>query len=474
MMRRNLGAEDPRCNRHIAGSMVGGPHTPPRMDGGDVFVSTFAWLIPAILVPAILAGFDAYPRLDPRRQRWLLTVTRLLSVGAGAGIVLLVVFNTLAPREWDFLAFWVPARAAALGFNFYEPASLHVAASTATYSPGFVQQILDVGFWYPPVTMLLFLPLGYLTPPIAGAWWGAVNLFFLAGAIVVLARLFRPAPDGSTYLLTAAMLLPLRGTVAALYLAQTNLMLVVTVALYWKHRRSWRGGAYAMLGAAVKPLGAFFLLQPVIQRSWRVLGGAFLALVLLGAATLARFGWTITSSYFTTNISARLPHFVYTEQVNQSLLAAIMRARGDSPPPGSPLSDPVYVAVALILVGITAWLVYRLGERYADYGFALLVPCGLVVYPASLAHYSVLLILPMLHLWRHRQETAGGPIAAILVISAAYAISWAQSGDLTLFANLLVWLWLVAQSFHLIWRWGGLSREERPALAKASSAALTP
>ena len=179
----------------------------------------------------------------------------------------------------------------------------------------------------------------------------------------------------------------------------------------------------------------------------------------LGAITLARFGWNTSTAYFTSNIGARLPPIVFTEQINQSLLATILGARGGAPV-GNPLFDPFFLGAALVLVAGTAWLVRRLGERHSDHGLALLFPCALLVYPAALAHYSVLLVLPLLHLWRGRGEAAGGPSATIFVISATCSLGWVAGGYRTLLSNLLLWCWLAWQARYLIAS-GGHSEQAR-------------
>jgi hypothetical protein len=402
-----------------------------------------------MLVPAILAGFHLASRLSTSRRNWTYALTALVCAAVLVGEVYLVVANARSPREWDFLAFWTPARAAAAGLDFYDPASLRAVGAPGPHSAEFVKEILDVGFWYPPVTMLLLLPLGYLEPSTASALWGIANLCLFAAGVVALTWVMRPVSGAPGYLLTMAVLLSLRGTTSTVHLGQTNFILLLALTLFWWRRRTWQGGAWAALATAIKPIGAFFLLQPLLLRYWRVLLGAAAAGLVLAAATVARFGTAVTASYFTSNVGARLPPLVYTEPINQSILAAFIRARGGLGAGASPLFDPAYLGVALLLVAVSAWLVVRLGEAHSDHGLAPLIPCALVIYPASLAHYCVLLAIPVLHVWRYREEAAGGPPAAILLVGMVAATTWISSGHVTLLANLLMWGWLVFQGFRL-------------------------
>ena len=53
-----------------------------------------------------------------------------------------------------------------------------------------VRDILSVGFWYPPPTMLLFAPLGLLEMKSALLVWYLVQGAFAIATVVLLARLF--------------------------------------------------------------------------------------------------------------------------------------------------------------------------------------------------------------------------------------------------------------------------------------------
>jgi hypothetical protein len=67
--------------------------------------------------------------------------------------------NIAHPPEWDFLGFWIGGRLAVQGLNFYEPENYEQVAQHLSLSDEFAQEITEVGFWYPPPSMLLFVPL---------------------------------------------------------------------------------------------------------------------------------------------------------------------------------------------------------------------------------------------------------------------------------------------------------------------------
>ncbi|HYD50316.1 MAG TPA: hypothetical protein VEB21_18305, partial [Terriglobales bacterium] len=125
------------------------------------------WWAPLLLVPLLWLGAER-----PLRRRLELAYRALVAVavvGFGGLCLARTVANIRQPPEWDMLAFWLFGAAARQG-NFYDPSHLHAVAATLPSAgivltdPLFVQDVLDVGFPYPPPTMLLFAGLGYLDP----------------------------------------------------------------------------------------------------------------------------------------------------------------------------------------------------------------------------------------------------------------------------------------------------------------------
>ncbi len=113
----------------------------------------------SLVVAAVVA---AYPvSLIARRMRLVAAGVMLGGAAMGAfalGQDTLESFQT--PRIWDFLAFYVDGNVGARGLNFYQAENYRqVFAGLAIpieVTPGFVAEIVDVGFKYPPMTMFLF------------------------------------------------------------------------------------------------------------------------------------------------------------------------------------------------------------------------------------------------------------------------------------------------------------------------------
>ena len=71
---------------------------------------------------------------------------------------------------------------------------------------------------------------------------------------------------------------------------------------------------------------------------------------------------------------------------------------------------------------------------------------ALLVYPATLEHYGVLLIAPIMWLWVQRDRSIGGIPGSIAVITALYALGRFQ---LALASHALAWVWVAAHGLRL-------------------------
>ena len=158
-----------------------------------------------------------------------------------------------------------------------------------------------------------------------------------------------------------------------------------------------------------------------LRRRWL---GFATALGMLAALTLAAavaFGPATTAAYLESNPASRLPAYVYSQGVNQSLWATLLRLRGLA---GNPLAGPArgdMILAGSIVLALTAWAALRraLDERLL---FALVLVTGLILYPASLEHYSVVLLLPVLVAWARPEVVPGGRVALGTAVVITYAL----------------------------------------------------
>jgi len=108
---------------------------------------------------------------------------------------------------------------------------------------------------------------------------------------------------------------------------------------------------------------------------------------------------------------------------------------------GAPLLQPLFLGIAALLGSISVLLVALLPEDESDWGMMLCLLLCLLVYPSVGASYGVILILPIVFMWQHRQDMPGGAWMSILFIALEYALfnklDWP---DHAFYSFLLCWL----------------------------------
>jgi hypothetical protein len=358
-------------------------------------------------------------------------------------------WNLAAPREWDFGCFWLWGRMAVLGGDFYDPWRAMALAVASDPSDEFSRLILHSGFWYPPPTMLLFAPLGFVSMRIALAVWYVVQAGFACGAAWLLWRMFL-REEGAVGLLVAAMLLlalpPARSTA---WFAQTNFMLLFFFLLLVRDRDKPRAGIFLALGAVVKPYFLLLLGYFLFKKSWKAIAVSSATLLVALLLSAALFGLEPLTTFVASNPTSRVPGYVYGELINQSLIGMLVR-RDTGVLRGSLFGEPLYLGIATLLALASAWVLRRGDAMKRDHGLGLCLMLALLVYPATLAHYSLVIIAPLLALWRDRRSLPLGPGGVIALAAVVYAIlGWDRFESHNFWANLLMWGTLAGACWHL-------------------------
>ena len=197
------------------------------------------------------------------------------------------------------------------------------------------------------------------------------------------------------------------------------------------------------LCVAVKPYMALLYMYPFFARKWKMLAFAIGSLLALTTLSIFTFGWNTFVSFLIESPTSKLPDWVYTEMVNQSLLATILRSTDFA---GSPLTHPLYLIIALILTSITIWITLQ-QRANKDWKILAILFLALIVYPAALAHYGIFLIVPMVILLRISNGQLGTQLFALGTITVAYLLSgYNDSGDYSFYANLFMWMVSIASA----------------------------
>lgn len=383
----------------------------------------------ALVVLGLLA---AWQRLGPRVRAGATVLTAALTVASLAAATGLVLRQAMPP-EWDFRALWLCGRAVATGENPYDPAAMRRMAAFAR-SADFERELIDVGCLYPPSSLGLFYPLGLLPlRPSYLAWMAVAALAALACVALIAGTLQRRTLFGITA--AGALLAALGPTWQTLNTAQTNFLLLLLLLILLRGQPPVRAGVLLGFAMVVKPLAALLLLPAASVLAWRTVLAGAAVVVLASLGVLWATGPSVFSSYLFDNPSERLPDWVYTEDVNQSMLAVLVRAASHDRPTVTTMT--LYAAIALTLVVVTAWLCWRVPDEDGSLRLALAVPFALAVYPGTLPHYSLLLLVPFLALWTLRDRFPAGSALAVALGTLLWGLLSLRGT--AFFVNCLMW-----------------------------------
>lgn len=337
--------------------------------------------------------------------RWALGgVALAVAVHAGSGFVEVARANLVTPPGFDVSVFWIEAKVAASGGNFYDPALAREIGNQI----GLGQDVLtELAFWYPPPTMLLFLPLGWMDIHAATATIYIVSGIALLADGYLLWRMFLSRGGVPALAASYALLLLPAQAGATISFGQSNYVLLLGLLLMWRARRQAAGGAWFVLANIVKP--ALLLLAPflLIRSGRRAILGAMVTGCIVLLATVAVFGLDTTLGYLTANPMTSAPAFLYSQDVNQSLLAVIVRATGDMFAFGPGAANALYLVASAAIIGAVVYLTIRTRVD-DDLAFGLAVAASLLVYPGTLYHYALVLLPVALVPWAKNQRILAG------------------------------------------------------------------
>lgn len=374
-----------------------------------------------------------------RKYRYFLTGILALQIAYVVGKIALTMQHQLESRpEWDFSWFWVYGQVAIQGLNFIDPTHVREVAHSLNYSTEFINEL---DFPYLPPTIFLFAWLGYFQFKTAYGLWYILHSIFLILDIVLLRRIFFPSSGFLGWTSVAILLLALPGTLSNFYFGQTHTLALFLFLLFWQSRNRFRGGACLALGILVKPWLIFFLLYAFMKRRWPTLIGFLITLFLSFSLTIICFKITPVLEYFSSNLSAR-PIITYIEPINQSLLATVLRMTQYELSNKSPLAHPIFIVATSVLLAATIYCTFRL--KHIDLDLSIILMLSLLIYPGTLAHYSIFLIVPILLVCRYSNDFFYGTLGATFFVLIQYIFS--SHGGLTFAVFLFDWVVLVALS----------------------------
>ncbi|HTP27618.1 MAG TPA: glycosyltransferase family 87 protein [Anaeromyxobacteraceae bacterium] len=401
-------------------------------------------VLPVTLVPLLLVGMHRAETWTGRSRRAATVAAAIVLALLGLREIHTVLPNIERPAEWDFMCFWLWGKLGARGLSFYDPrASMALAGQLANrfdFSRAFVREVLQVGFWYPPPAMLLFAPLGFFSASTAAALWYLLQQGALLGAALLLWRQFARGTGRLGFLLVLALMLCMPASSMTLALAQTNFLVLLLALLLWKDAPSSRGGVWAALSVLTKPYLIIWFAYLALSRRMKALVAGIATGTALCALTALCFGGSVFVAYLARNPTRRLPPEVFSESVNQSLAATLLRLSGRGIDGLASWQLALFAALLIGLAGATGYLVYRLRECEPALGFGLTITTGLIAFPSTLAHYGVLLFFPLFLLWSRRREWRLRMALLVPFVTAIVTLT----GSHAFWSNVAVWCALVA------------------------------
>jgi Glycosyltransferase family 87 len=394
-------------------------------------------LLDCILVGGALLVYHYRERFSGSARRLLLAVYVIAAIFACWQAVNLMQARIRIMPQWDFRVFWAYGQLMARGENVYATSSYDSLYKEFTPDKDFIESVMHVGATYPPPTMFLFRPLGCCEVRAAYRYWYVFLLISIAVAAEFLRRMFLRSSGLWGLLFVLLLIFSLHGTWDTIRFGQTNFLALILFLLYWRDRDKPLAGLWIAFGAVIKLYFGLFLLDALIFRRWRVLLWSIGSGVLLALTSLLLLGPSTFFSYFLLRPTSRIPGWVYVEWMNQSLLGTILRITHAPIEGGGLARNPLFLFSALALAVATAWLVYRLGPT-SEWGLSLWMLLALIIYPGTLAHYSVMLLPVLLLVWRERDTSPLGVWGTVCFITAivglagfhshaflAYVVCWA-------------------------------------------------
>ncbi|MCZ2457999.1 MAG: DUF2029 domain-containing protein [Chitinophagales bacterium] len=303
-----------------------------------------------------------------------------------------VIYRIGHPEIWDFTCFYLYGKVAVSGYNYYLPESLH-AVFNSLHLPfsdyqGFVNEVVDVGFLYPPPTILYFAPLGLMPYGTALTVWTLFNVGVVLGCIYLLYDQVFKSDRIKGVMLAAIFLLLLSSSRSTVFYSQTNFILLLYLLLMHKYSEKRIAGVFLALAIFTKPYMAIFILYFIARKKWPALLYFIIASAILSGITAILFGIDPFISYITDNPAHRIIPLAFYETINQSLHAVLLRMNLIT------LEKPVVytVIVSGILVMTGLYLVFLVWKKLFDFILPVLASVGLLIYPGTLSPYGVILI----------------------------------------------------------------------------------
>ena len=351
---------------------------------------------------------------------------------------------------WDFLCFYLFGNVGISGSNFYDPhVFLQIYNDLNLQNKGdggFISEIVNVGFWYPPPSMFLFLPLGAFDLKTGYIIWQTMIIVFFISDILLLIKYnsFDTSPIHTKklfYLLFISSILLFPNLLSSIQISQTVSIFLLFLILLINYLNSWKSGVFLAFLIILKPLAAIFGLYFLFFRKWKPLASLLITGSILMIITALYFGYSPFLEYLTSPPTKRIPVEVFYESTNQSLHAVILRLQLKLS--GYINFNIIKIAtyvISILIILITLYSSRIIARKSKKLSFMIFIPMALLVYPNTLNSYTIILIPVILYFFDQKLFANG--VANLILILFFYCI-----GNYSFFLfNLVLWGILVLLS----------------------------
>lgn len=310
-------------------------------------------------------------------------------------------------EQFDFMCFYMQGQLGVHSMNFYDPHSFQMLLAKVNYplifeqhsgvehfafKEGIKNEILNVGLLSPPSTMLIFYPLALFDYHSSRTVFSVlVALFIILDAILANIVFLKKERSIFSFLFIFIIIAVIPGTYNTIYLVQTNFFLLFFLLLSFYKTDKPISGLYLAISAIFKPISAILLLYFMINKKWKPATLFIISSFIFLLIACFIWGFNNLASYIISPPTQRLPHYIYIQEVNQSLIGVLNRnleiyGLSDS------LISFIYYSLSGIMAVLTIISSKNLQKVNSQFSFLAFIPLMLLIYPSSLMHYMVYLI----------------------------------------------------------------------------------
>ncbi len=310
-------------------------------------------------------------------------------------------------EQFDFMCFYMQGQLGVHHMNFYDPGSFQIlllkinfpllfeqnkAIGHFVFHEGIKNEILNVGLLSPPITMLFFAPLASFDYQSSRTVFSVlVALFIILNAVLANFVFLKKERSIFSFLLIFIIIAVIPGTYNTIYLVQTNFFLLFFLMLSFYKIDKPISGLYLALSVIFKPISGILLLYFIINKKWKSVTWFLISSGILLIITGFIWGFDNLTSYILSPPTQRLPHSIYVQEVNQSLIGLLNRNLEIYGLSNFVISF-IYFSLSSIMAGLTIITSKNLQKVNSQFSFLSFIPLMLLIYPSSLIHYMVYLI----------------------------------------------------------------------------------